>query len=300
MKNKKILGNIILIFTAMIWGTAFAFQRVGMEHIGPVTFTASRMTLAAIAVGIIAFVGSNANDSATIDPALRKKANIKGGLALGFFLCSASLFQQAGMVYTSAGKAGFITAMYILLVPIFNIIIFRKKSSLIVWISVFIGVIGMYLLCINEGLSLSKGDSLVAFCAILFSGHILCADHFVKNGDPVCISAIQFALTAAVSWVIAFIAETPTLSGITSALIPILYCGLISGGLGYTLQIVGQKYTDPTIASLLMSMESVFAVIGGAVILNEHLSTRELIGCIVMFVAIILVQIPLPSSASYS
>ena len=157
-----------------------------------------------------------------------------------------------------------------------------------------IGVIGMYLLCIKDGFSLTYGDSLVCICALLFSGHILCCDHFVQLGNPIQISAIQFLTTAVISSIIAWIVEAPSPEKILSAAIPILYCGIVSGGIGYTLQMVAQKYTDPTIASLLMSLESVFAVIAGAILLGERMTSRELAGCIVMFAAIVLVQIPLP------
>ena len=239
MNDKKMLGNLLLLLTAMIWGTAFVFQRVGMDSIEPITFNAARMA-------------------------------------------------------TTAGKAGFITAMYMLLVPILNFLLFKKKNSWLVWLAVFVGVGGMYLLCVKEDFSLTLGDMLVCICALMFSGHILCCDYFVKRVKPIELAAIQFTTAAVVSAGIAFCIETPHWAGILSAAIPILYCGVVSGGIGYTLQIVAQKFTDPTIASLLMSLESVFAVIAGALLLGEQMSSRELLGCVVMFMATILVQIPLP------
>lgn len=297
MKNKKMLGNLLLILTAMIWGTAFVGQRVGMENIEPITFTAARMTLAAIVVGAVAMIFDLKEKRGTPTRSAEeekqyKKNTLIGGVCCGLFLASASLFQQMGVVYTSAGKAGFITAMYMLLVPVINFILFKKKNSLRVWIAVLIGVAGMYLLCVNEGFSLSQGDTLVCICAVLFSGHILCCDHFAQLGNPIKISALQFLTTAVISGIMAFILETPSWDKVISAVIPILYCGIISGGIGYTLQIVAQKFTDPTIASLLMSLESVFAVIAGAILLNEKMSTKELLGCVIMFAAIILVQLP--------
>ena len=180
-----------------------------------------------------------------------------------------------------------------LIVPILNLIIFRKRSPFTVWIAVLMGIFGMYLLCMNGGFSLSQGDTYVVICAFMFSGHILCCDRFVEKCNPVKLSAMQFVTAAAVSWIAAFIMEAPSVDKIISAAVPILYCGIISGGVGYTLQIVAQRFTDPTVASLLMSLESVFAVIAGAVFLNEQMSVRELIGCAVMFAAIILVQIPI-------
>jgi drug/metabolite transporter (DMT)-like permease len=304
-KNRKMLGNLLLLLTAVIWGTAFVFQRVGMDSIEPITFNAARMWLAAAAIGLVAALTGKKKDlqvensetgfSDTRDKVQERRRNtILGGICCGSFLTAASLFQQMGVVYTTAGKAGFITAMYMLLVPIINFVFFKKKNTWLVWTGVLIGVFGMYLLCIKDGFSLTYGDTLVCICALLFSGHILCCDHFVQLGNPIQISAIQFTTTAMISSIIAWIVEAPSPEKIVSAAIPILYCGIVSGGVGYTLQMIAQKFTDPTIASLLMSLESVFAVIAGAVLLGERMTSRELAGCIVMFAAIVLVQIPLP------
>ena len=311
MNNKKMLGNGILLLTALVWGTAFVFQRVGIEKIEPITFSAARMALAAVMVGLVAYFTrrkkkyASANGSTEDEKKERfskirtadeqkeyNKNTILGGVICGTLLAIASILQQAGLVYTTAGKAGFITAMYILMVPIFGFIIFKKKNSKLVWLAVLMGVVGMYFLCITDDFSLSNGDALVALCAVVFSFHILCCDHFTRKGDSITISAIQFATATVISTVIAFIAETPSWDGIVAALVPILYCGLISGGLGYTLQMVGQKYTDPAIASLLLSMESVFALIAGVILLSESMSGREIIGCVIMLAAIILVQLP--------
>ena len=317
MKNRKLLGNLLLLLTAMIWGTAFVAQRVGMDSIEPITFNAARMWLAAVAIGSAAFLTrrnrqkgqapNNAEKQITADGAAgavtglgdpaqdRRRNTIIGGICCGCFLTAASLFQQMGIVYTTAGKAGFITALYMLFVPILSFILFKKKNTWLVWTGVLIGVIGMYLLCITDDFSLTYGDMLVCICALLFSCHILCCDHFVRLGNPLFISAIQFTTVAVISSVAAFIAEEPSWQKVISAAIPILYCGIVSGGIGYTLQMIAQKYTDPTIASLLMSLESVFAVIAGALLLGERMTARELAGCIIMFAAIVLVQIPLPS-----
>ena len=300
MKNKKLLGNGLLLFTAMIWGTAFVFQRVGMESIEPVTFNAARMALAAVFVGSVSFLlwkkeKKSASPARTAEEQRRYSRNtVIGGVCCGCFLSAASILQQMGLVYTTAGKAGFITAMYILLVPITGSLLFRKRNTWLVWLAVLFGVAGMYFLCITEEFRLSHGDTLICLCALFFTFHILCCDHFAPRGDPIRISAIQFATATVISAVAAAVFETPTPEKIASALVPILYCGLVSGGIGYTLQIVAQKYTDPTIASLLMSMESVFAMIAGTVLLGEQMTARELTGCLIMFVAIVLVQIPLP------
>ncbi len=287
------------MLTALIWGTAFVFQRVGMESIEPITFNAARMALATIATGLVAFLtqrkGQNSSENRTaVEQKQYKRNTIIGGICCGCFLSLGSILQQMGLVYTTAGKAGFITAMYMLLVPIIGFVFFKKKNTWLVWLSVLLGVVGMYFLCISGELRLSYGDALVCICAVFFSCHILCCDHFARRGNPIWISAIQFATVTVISSVAAMIAEEPSVEKLVSATIPIIYCGIVSGGIGYTLQIVAQKYTDPTIASLLMSMESVFAVIAGAILLHEHMSIRELSGCVIMFAAIVLVQIPLP------
>ena len=298
MKNKKLLGNFLLILTAMIWGTAFVSQRVGMEFIEPLTFNAARYVFGTVAVGMVALIThlTKRRTPDTRAPEVIRASNaatLRGGIGCGIFLAVGGFFQQAGLVYTTAGKAGFITALYMLLVPIVNFLIFKKKNTLQVWLAILIGVGGMYLLCVSDGFHLAYGDILVLLCAFMFCGHILCCDHFVRYADPVRMSAIQFAVASCLSTAAAFILEEPSWEKIVSATVPILYCGLISGGVGYTLQIVAQKMTDPTIASLLMSLESVFAVIAGALLLQERMSTRELIGCVVMFAAIVLVQIPI-------
>ena len=315
MKNKQALGNLLLLLTAMIWGTAFVFQRVGMDSIEPITFNAARMALAAVMVGALAFglrqrhskgvprqsdAGASAPGTEVNVTRQAEESDLpwshtwKGGICCGLFLTAGSVFQQMGVVYTTAGKAGFITAMYMLLVPILNFLLFKKKNSWLVWLAVFLGVGGMYLLCVKEDFTLTRGDILVCICALMFSGHILCCDYFVKLASAVELAAIQFATAAVVSAVIAAFTENPDRAGIVAAAVPILYCGVVSGGIGYTLQIVAQKFTDPTIASLLMSLESVFAVIAGSVLLGEQMSSRELLGCAVMFAATVLVQIPLP------
>lgn len=294
MRQRQLLGSLILLIVAVIWGTAFAFQRMGTGVIGPMTFTASRMTLSAVAVGFVSFIIKDPEMTDAAGSSARRRDTLTGGVLCGLFLVSATLFQQIGIAYTTAGKAGFITALYILLVPIISTVFLRKPSSWIVWIAVLLGLAGMYLLCMTEGFSLARGDALVCVCAMLFTGHILCCDRYAGRGNPVRISAIQFVTASVVSWTLAFIFETPSVEAIRSALVPILYCGLASGGIGYTLQIVAQRFTNPTVASLLMSFESVFAVLGGAVLLHERMSTRELLGCMVMFIAIIVVQIPVP------
>ena len=298
MKNKKLLGNLLLTLTAMIWGTAFVFQRVGMDSVEPVTFTAARMFLAGLAALAASLLLARGKKRPEAENRERRRANLTGGIVCGLFLAAASIFQQIGLVTTTAGKAGFITALYILLVPVLNLLLFKKQSPLHVWLAIAVGVFGMYLLCMTEGFRLTGGDTMVCLCALVFSGHILCCAHFSRRGDPVTIAAIQFFTCSLSSLAVALIFEKPSLAGIRAAAVPILYCGLVSGGVGYTLQMVAQGFTDPTVASLLMSMESVFAVLGGALFLHERMSGRELLGCAVMFAAIVLVQLPVPGRRS--
>ena len=295
--NKKVLGNILLILTAFIWGTAFVGQRQGMEHMGPITFNACRMALAALTIGTVSFVlrkrdAQKQQDMSDQSGREYRKNTVIGGICCGFFLTIAALFQQMGMVYTTAGKGGFITAMYILLVPVINWILFKRKSRPLVWIAVLMGIAGIYLLCVTEGLTLEKGDALVMVCPFFFAGHILCCDYFVQRANPVELSAIQFFTVTVLSTIMAFIVENPTWQQVTAAIVPIVWLGVLSGGIGYTFQIIAQQYTDPTVASLLMSLEAVFAVLAGTVLLGERMSARELFGAAIMFAAIILAQIP--------
>ena len=295
--NKKVLGNILLILTAFIWGTAFVGQRQGMEHMGPITFNACRMALAALTIGTVSFVlrkrdAQKQQDMSDQSGREYRKNTVIGGICCGFFLTIAALFQQMGMVYTTAGKGGFITAMYILLVPVINWILFKRKSRPLVWIAVLMGIAGIYLLCVTEGLTLEKGDALVMVCPFFFAGHILCCDYFVQRANPVELSAIQFFTVTVLSTIMAFIVENPTWQQVAEAVVPIVWLGVLSGGIGYTFQIIAQQYTDPTVASLLMSLEAVFAVLAGTVLLGERMSARELFGAAIMFAAIILAQIP--------
>ena len=282
MKNKKMLGNILLLITAIIWGTAFVAQRVGMESIEPATFTSSRMWLSALTAGTASLILGQ-NKAETVRKPEEKRQTLIGGICCGLFLAGASLFQQFGIVYTTAGKAGFITALYILLVPAVNFLLFKKRAGLH---------------AVTEDFRITHGDTLVCICALLFTGHILCCDHFSRLGDPVKIAAIQFVVVALVSGILALIAETPSWAEIKTAAVPILWCGVMSGGVGYTLQMVAQGFTDPTVASLLMSLESVFAALTGALLLGERMTSRELLGCVIMFAAIILVQLPAPRATS--
>ena len=290
--GRRLLGNALLVLTALIWGMAFVAQRQGMENIEPITFCAARMVLSAVAVSFVALLAGRRDPRPGVERRSRNRASLLGGVCAGVFLSLATIMQQMGLVTTSAGKAGFITAMYMLLVPVVNFLLFRKRNTWLVWLAVLVGVAGMYLLCVNEDFSLTRGDAMVCVCAVLFTGQILCIDQFAPRADPIRLSAVQFTVCVVICGAAAFLLEKPTWEKVASAGIPILYCGLLSGAVGYTLQIIGQRFTDPTVASLLMSLESVFAAIGGALVLGERMRSRELLGCAVMFAAIVLVQMP--------
>lgn len=287
----------MLLLTAFIWGTAFVAQRKGMEYIGPFTFNGIRSIIGAVVlVPVILFIRNGARKKSPDSPdallsAGSKKNLLIGGLACGVLLFTASTLQQAGMVYTTSGKAGFITALYIVIVPILGLFVGKRVRPLII-ICVIMAVAGLYLLTIKEGFSVNRGDLLILACAFFFSIHILVIDHFSPRTNAVALSGIQLFVTGLVSVPCMAVFETVDWSAVLDCAIPILYAGVMSCGVAYTMQIVAQKYTEPTVASLLLSLESVFAALAGAVILGEVLSGRELAGCIIMFVAIILAQLP--------
>ena len=214
-----------------------------------------------------------------------------GGICCGLALCVAANLQQVGIMYTTVGKAGFITALYILIVPIFGLF-FRKKVRPLLWVCVAIAVVGLYLLCMSETLTIAKGDLYVFACAIVFAIHILVIDHFAPHVDGVKMSCIQFFVTAVLSGILMLIYEEPNWADISAAWLSIGYAGVLSCGVAYTLQIVAQKHTQPVVASLLLSLESVVAVIAGIILLKEMPTLKEGIGCVLMFAAIILAQLP--------
>lgn len=298
----RTLNNLLLVLTAFIWGCAFVAQSVGMDYVGPFTFNAVRSILGGIALLPVIFVmnrGKNRReglpDGETAESTEKRrqgrKTLILGGICCGTALAAASSLQQIGIMYTSAGKAGFITALYILIVPVTGIFL-GKRAGKRVWIGVVLAVAGMYFLCISDGFFIAKGDLYVLLCALGFSGHILVIDHFSPKVDGVQMSCIQFFVSGILCGIPALLFEQPQIGGVLSAWMPILYAGVLSSGVGYTLQIVAQKKTDPTVASLLMSLESVFSVLAGWVILGEKLSGRETFGCVLVFAAVILAQLP--------
>ena len=297
-------NSLCLLLAATIWGIAFVAQSVGMEYVGPFTFNGVRSLIGSvILVPVILLLNRPKNaDSRTSSGSAassghahhpRTKAATSGSAvsACGIALFAASNFQQFGIKYTTVGKAGFITACYIVIVPIIGLFL-KKKCSPFIWAAVAMALIGLYLLCITDGFSVGKGDLLVLVCAFLFSLHILIIDYFSPKADGVKMSCIQFFVCGILSMIPALIMEHPQISSILTAWLPILYAGVMSCGVAYTLQIVGQKNVNPTVASLILSLESCISVLAGWVILGQKLSAKELLGCVIMFAAIILAQLP--------
>lgn len=291
-------NNFLLVLTALIWGCAFVAQSVGVEYVGPFTMNSVRTILGGLTLLPVIFVldriKNKEKSTETISEEDRKKERkilLLGGVCCGCLLAVASSVQQIGIMYTSAGKAGFITALYILIVPILGLVI-GKKVGIKVWIGVGLAAVGMYCLCITDGFSIGMGDVLVLICAVVFSFHILAIDYFAPKVDGVKMACIQFWVCGILCAVPMFLTEEPQISQILAAWMPIAYAGVLSCGVAYTLQIVAQKNVEPTVASLLLSLESVFAVLAGAVILHERLSIKETIGCVLVFIAIILAQLP--------
>ena len=289
-------GSLLLLLTAAIWGFAFVAQSVGMDYVGGFTFNSVRSFIGAVVLLPVAVVVSRQDRRSKTDPdkISADRLLLKGGLVCGSFLCLASNFQQFGIKYTTVGKAGFITACYIVLVPVFGLFLHRKCSPF-VWIAVLMALAGLYLLCMSGGFSIASGDVLVIICAVLFAFQILAVDHYSPLVSGVKLSMIQFLVCGIGSGIPALLFERDTFVNLPAAWAPVLYAGVLSCGVAYTLQIIGQRDLNPTVASLIMSLESCIDVLAGWLILGQSLSRREAFGCLVMFGAIILAQLPAPA-----
>ncbi|MGL4484748.1 MAG: DMT family transporter [Anaerovoracaceae bacterium] len=302
---RRLRGEAMLFTTALIWGSAFVAQRAGMEFIGPYTFTALRYligTLVLIPVVLILdsiakkkFIASGAPEMTVSEKTAAKKILITGGLATGVVLFIATILQQVGLVGTSAGKTAFITTLYIVIVPIIGLFMGKKVRPLL-WLCVLLGAAGLFLLCIKtgEGFSIQTSDLMVLLCAFGYAAHIIVVDIFAPKTDAVKMSLIQFVVVCVLAFILTFAFEFDTLSlnAIKDSWFSIFYAGAFSCGIAFTFQLVAQKDVPPTIASLLLSLESVFAVMFGAWLLGEQLTGREIWGCVIMFTAIILAQLP--------
>ena len=299
MKYNQMRQVVFPILAAFIWGTAFVAQDLCADSIGAFAFNATRYFIAVLALLVVILISDKLKKNKPTLTAQEKKAANKqlwlGGLCCGAALAIASSFQQAGLVAgTDAGKAGFITALYVVLVPVFGLF-FKRKVSLPTWIAVVLSVVALYLLCIKGDFSLAPGDLLVLVCAVCFAVHILVIDHFTAYCDGVKLSCLQFLFAGIISTICMFIFEDVDFAAILSCALPLLYVGIFSCGVGYTLQILAQKDSNPTVVTILLSLESVFAVIAGAIILKQQMTVREYIGCAIMFAAVILAQIQFPA-----
>ena len=300
----------------MIWGAAFVAQSVSMDYIGPFTFICLRSVIGGLFLipVIIVLDGirkKSQNESANVVSSENTLHNIKmdiekeekqrlswknkqlieGGIVCGILLFFANCFQQTGIQYTTVGKAGFITTFYIIIVPLIGLF-FKKYCGILTWIGVVIALAGLYFLCITQKLTIQRGDALILCCSVLYAGQILAIDHYNPFVDGVKMSCIQFLTGGVLGAVFMFLFESPNMAMILNAAGPILYTGIMSTGVGYTLQILGQKGLNPTVAALIMSLESVFSALSGYLFLHQLLTTRELIGCVLMFIAIVLAQLP--------
>ena len=291
MKVNRIRQNVLPVLAAFIWGTAFVAQSVGADYVEPFTFNAARSAIAFLFLLILCLVRRKMQKGVVESATKSWKDLAVGGICCGVALTVATNLQQKGLETTTSGKAGFITALYIVIVPILSIFL-KKKALRAIWISVVLAVAGLYCLCITEDFTITSGDFYILLCALCFSVHILVIDHFTQKVDGVELSCVQFLVVTALSAVGMLAAETPSVEALKMCVGPILYLGILSSGVAYTLQILAQKDSNPTVVSLLLSLESVFAVLAGAVILHDRMSGKEYLGCVLMLAAVVLAQLP--------
>ncbi len=283
---------LLLLLTSFIWGLSFVAQSVSSDLVGPFTFNGIRMLIGAVVLIPFSYKSLKSRNNGYFIKLL------KSGAVCGLLLASASMMQQIGVAYSTAGKAGFITSIYIIIVPIISLL-FHQKVKKKIWLCALVAIFGMYLLCMDtSSLSLSKGDAYLLLCAILFAFHIMAIDHYAKDLDGIDLSMVQFFTAAVICLIGMVLFEDPSISALKKSWLPIFYAGAFSCGIAYTLQTVGQKYVKPTLATLALSLESVWAAIGGAVILSERMSPREIIGCILVFSAVLLSQMHLKKKGS--
>ena len=286
MRRTKPLGIVLLLITAIIWGSSFVAQSIGMESVDAFTFTGIRTTLGMLFLLPFTLIINKGFDF--------RKSTLKKGLILGIVFSIAQNFQQFAFYYSTSGKIAFITAFYMFFVPLFSVIFLKKKIAVLTWLSIIIGLLGLFLLCINpqDLTNINMGDVLALICAVFYAVQIMLIDKFMEeNISGVQLSFMQFFVAAIISIIAMFIFEQPNLADIKTAAPSLLYSGIMSCGIAYTLQIVGQKHASPVVASLLMCLESVFAVIAAAIVLHEGMSPRAAAGCLIMFAAIILSQV---------
>ena len=287
-QKKRLTGAMMLLSASLLWGVAFVAQSAGMAYVGPYTFTAVRSAFAALGLGVLIVIF----DRTGISPQnTDKKVLWRAGIILGIVLTIASNLQQIGLVTTSAGKAGFITSLYIVFVPLCGLFI-KRKPHFMLWFCVLIALAGLYFLSIKENFSISSGDLLILTSAFVFTAQILLVDHYAPKVDVIRLNCIQFTVMSLLSCIPMLLLEQPKVTAITDAWLPIIYAGVFSGCGAYTLQMLGQRRVEPTAASLLLSPENVFAMLAGWLILGQKLTPRELSGCALVFLAVISSQLP--------
>lgn len=291
MKVNRIRQNVLPVLAAFIWGTAFVAQSVGADYVEPFTFNAARSAIAFLFLLVLCLVRGKMHMGAAESAVRSWKDLAAGGICCGVALTVASNLQQKGLETTTSGKAGFITALYIVIVPILSIFL-KKKAPRTIWLSVVLAVAGLYCLCITEEFTITSGDFYILLCAFCFSAHILVIDYFTQKVDGVELSCVQFLVVTVLSCIGMLATESPTLEALRMCVFPLLYVGIFSSGVAYTLQILAQKDSNPTVVSLLLSLESVFATLAGAVILHDSMSGKEYLGCVLMLIAVILAQLP--------
>ena len=298
MKSKWIRQVVFPLLAAIIWGTAFVFQSEGAAYVGPFTFNTMRCAMATVFLGLILLgrdLLQKGRPRATADDAPKDKRNVKalllGGVLCGAMLACASNLQQLGLGATSPGKAAFITALYVVLVPVFGLFL-GKRARGVIWIGVVLAVAGLYFLCITGKMSVDRSDFFVFLCALCFAVHIMIIDRFSPHVNGVELSCVQFAVVTVVSAIGMVLTEAPTWEAISACLWPLFYVGVFSGGVAYTLQILAQKNANPTVVSLLLCLESVFAVLAEGLMMAQWPSVREWIGCGLMLTAVVLAQLP--------
>lgn len=289
-KKKSFIGTISLFLCALIWGTAFGAQSVGMNYLEPFSFNGFRSIIAFIALGIVISIIYLKNKNNPHFSLVKNKKALIGSIFCGLALFIGTSTQQIGISMSTVGKSGFVSALYIFIVPLLGLF-FKKKVPLKIWLCVGIALVGLYLLCVKSGFSIELGDLFLMLSTLGFASQILIIDHISNDINPLLLSAIQFGVVAILSIFPTFILESPTIEGTIKAMPYLLFAGVLSSGIAYTLQNYGQKYTKPTVASLVLSLESVFAAITGFLFLNEEMSGKEFIGCILIFSAIIISQI---------
>lgn len=293
--NNTIKSSTYLMLTAFIWGFAFVAQRAGMEYVGPFFFSGVRMLMGTATLMLFYFISQKSN------PFKIEKYTLKAGIAAGLVLFFAANLQQIGLIYTSAGKSGFLTTLYIVIVPILGIFL-KQKTHWNTWVSVLIATVGLYFLCVTEALTITPGDTVVLISSLFWALHILTIGHFASNVDILKMSYVQFFVVGILSIVLfpfldSYFTDIQDLSAVADAVPTLLYSGILSTGIAFSLQALGQKFANPTTASLILSLEAVFSLIGGVLILSESFSPREIFGCVLMFAAVILAQLPVKSKA---